>query len=416
MRLKVMRVRLVANAKERANLRKGGASLLFLCLVGFAQAQEKQGLDNAQVEFEAGVQSMFAGQHAVAVSIFSELYRKTGAPRVKLEWARAAFLAKQYNLAEVLFNEVLTEPIPDIVRFNISIYLGEIAKLGDRTDYGFTFTRDTNPFAVARQQQILIYGMPFNYTPPKAQETLSGLNFYVSHSRSLTSDGAVKLIVEADDTEYEGKDNNKSAAKLALQFKQKAEDDLSFRVGIDHFFQRRDLLLKQPYLAAQYRKDQLSGFLNQYQIDARAGLNRYPDFSYVDGNIASLGATVAKNLSNSIQVGANLYFDQTSSKTTSQAYRTVVAGGYARFFTPAISSNTKLSFTRTNRSYKGIDELFIVKRSDDRDVFSASVQPYALKIKGLYPAIEFGIERSQSNIPVNSFSRSFINLMLRKNY
>jgi hypothetical protein len=63
-----------------------------------------------------------------------------------------------------------------------------------------------------------------------------------------------------------------------------------------------------------------------------------------------------------------------------------------------------------------VDELFMVKRSDDRHVWSASIQPYALKIQGLYPAIEFGVERSQSNIPINSFSRSFFNFMLRKTY
>jgi hypothetical protein len=423
MRLKAMQVPSVARSHKPApGLKKGGSALLFLCLSAGLHAQapepprEAGAQSQAQAQFEAAVQSLFAGQHEEAMARFKALYLASKAPRVKLEWARAAFLAKHYELSATLFNEVLAEPIPDIVKFNISIYLGEIAKLGDQTDYGFTFTRDTNPFAVARPQQVLIYGIPFTYTPPKTQETLAGLNFCVSHARSLTRNGTLRLIAEADDTEYQGQDNNKSAVKLALQFKPTPADNLSFRAGVDHYFQRRELLLKQPYVSVHYRKDQLAGVLNQYQVDARSGLNRYPDFAYVNGSFTSLGMSGARSWSNSLQVGGNVYLDAATSQTASQAYRTVAAGAYARFFTPAISSNTKLSFTRTSRTYKAIDELFIVKRSDDRDVWSASIQPYTLKIQGLYPAIEFGVERSQSNIPINSFRRSFFNFMLRKNY
>jgi hypothetical protein len=396
---------------------KGGACLLFLCLVTSATGQttspEK---DQNQIEFEVGVRALFEGNYDVASEIFETLYRKTRATRVKLEWARAAFLSKQYELSSRLFEQVLNENIPDIVRFNIAIYLGEIAKLGNQTDYGFRFTRDTNPFAVSKSQQIYIYGIPFNYTPPQSKQTLSGLNFYLTHSRALNESGNFRLLAEVDDTEYEGENNNKSSLKLAVQVKQQSDDNFSLRVGIDHYFQKRELLLRQPYVAARYRKDQLNAFFNQYEIEGRFAKNLYPDFSYVNGGVNSLSAAAAKNIGNSLQIGGNLYFDDSNAETASQAFTTTAAGIYLRFFTPLIYSNTRINYARSRRSYKEIDELFIVKREDNKEFVSLSIQPYKIKILGLYPLLEVGYEKSTSNIPINSFDRNILSLSLRKNY
>lgn len=415
--LKATQALLVAYVKNTLKAKGGGFGLLLLCLAfgSIAQAQDIPS-DPAQIQFEAGVQQMFANRLDEAIAIFEDLYNKTRATRVKLEWARAAFLGKRYALSRRLFDEVLAEPIPDIVRFNISVYLGEIAKLGDQTDYGFSFVSDTNPFAVAKKQQVLIYGIPFTYTPPKVQETLAGLNFYVAHSRSLTESGTVRLIAEADNTEYQGEDNNKSAVKLAVQLKSNAADNTSLRLGVDHFYQRRVLLLRQPYVGLQYRKDQLGGVFQQLQVDLRAGKNTYPDFSYVDGHTASVGVSVTKNISNNLQMGASLFFDGTTSKTESQGYNTTAANVNARFFTPFIASNTRLNYSWSNRTYKAVDELFAVTRSDRRVAISASIQPYTLKIMGLYPTLELGIEKTKSSISINSFDRTFANFTLRKNY
>lgn len=407
----------MASAKQVCKVKGGCLGLLLLCLVVWpsVQAQDNQS-DPAQIQFEAGVQRMFAGQPEEAIAVFENLYSKTRATRVKLEWARAAFLAKRYALSRRLFDEVLAEPIPDIVRFNIAVYLGEIAKLGDQTDYGFSFVSDTNPFAVAKPQQILIYGIPFTYTPPKTQETLLGLNFYAAHSRSLTDSGTVRLTAEADNTEYQGKDNNKSAVKLAVQLKTSANSNTNLRLGVDHFYQRRVLLLRQPYVGFQYRKDQLGGVFQQYQVDIKASQNTYPDFPYVDGRTASIGVGVTKNIGNNLQGGANFYLDDTTSRIESQGYNTTAASVYARFFTPVIASNTRLNYSWTNRSYKAVDELFAVTRADRRVAISASIQPYALKIMGLYPALEIGIEKNSSSVSINSFDRTFANFTLRKNY
>jgi len=396
---------------------KGGLCLLFLCVAGGAAGQPASvGQDINQIRFESGARALFEERYQSAATIFKDLYEKTKAPRVKLEWARAAFLAKNYDLAKQLFEDVLNEQVPDVVRFNVALYLSEISKLGNQTDYGLSFIRDTNPFAVAKSQQVLIFGIPFNYTPPSAKETLSGINFFLTHSRALVAEGNIRLITDVDATEYEGTNNNKAAAKVAIQIKRNSEDNLSARLGVDHYFQRGELLLRQPYIAVKYRKDQLNSFFSQYELEAKVGRNNYPDFSYVNGSLRSIAASAAKNITNSLQVGASLYLDQTNAETQSQAFKTRAVGLYTRFFTPLIRSSTRLNYARTMRDYKTTDELFLVQREDQRELMSLSIQPYNLKIFGLYPSLEIGVEKFRSNISINSYDRNIVNLSFRKNY
>ncbi len=189
----------MASAELFTQLKKGAWGLLFLLSSTFAIGQVRY-IDPAQVQFEAGVSALFSDDLENALKLFEDLYKKTNAPRVKLEWARAAFLAKKYKLSSQLFNEVLAENIPDSVRFNISLWLTEISALSDQTDYGFTFVRDTNPFAVGKQQTILIYGTPFLYSPPQDIETLLGLNFHFRHSRTLNASGTVTPYIKAETT------------------------------------------------------------------------------------------------------------------------------------------------------------------------------------------------------------------------
>ena len=406
----------MASAKQvYTSLKKGAVSLLFLFSSAIALGQDRH-VDPAQVQFEAGMRAMYSGDHEAALALFEDLYKKTNASRVKLEWARAAFLAKKYSLSAQLFEQVLEGNTPDSVRFNISLWLTEISALSDQTDYGFTFVRDTNPFAVAKQQTILIYGIPLLYTPPKGMETLSGLNFYIRHSRTLDSLGTVRLIAEADDTQYQGRDNTKTSVKAALQIKRRSEDNLSLRLGLDHFFQRRDLLLKQPYVRIQYRKDKLTGVLNQYQLDAAVTKNIYPEYSFVDGQTISLSANASKNVREGMQIGGNLYIDETETKLWTQGSNTVAGTVYSRLLVPPIRSTVRLSLTKSSRTYNGIDELFLLRRHDTRDVLSASIQPYSLKVFSLFPSVEIGVENSKSNIAINSFKRTFINFALKKNY
>ena len=65
--------------------------------------------DSLQAQFILGGIALNNRDYEAAVAIFSDLLRKTNSPRVKLELARALFLAHRFKDAKQVFQEVLSE-------------------------------------------------------------------------------------------------------------------------------------------------------------------------------------------------------------------------------------------------------------------------------------------------------------------
>jgi hypothetical protein len=151
-------------------------------------------------------------------------------------------------------------------------------------------------------------------------------------------------------------------------------------------------------------------------VDATVTKNIYPDFSFADGQSISLSTSATSTVKEGMQIGGNLYLDQTETKLRSQGFNTLTGTVFSRVLAPSILSTVTLSLTKSRRTYNEIDELFLLRRHDMRDVISTSIQPNNLKVFGLYPALEIGTERSTSNIKINTFKRTFLNLALKKNF
>jgi hypothetical protein len=370
-----------------------------------------------QAQFEEGVRRMFAGEHEQAEAIFAALYQQTGALRVKLEWARAAFLGKRYNLSRRLFDEILEENLPDAVRFNIAIYLNEIARQGgDMTDYGVTFVNDSNPFLVSQRQTIWLYGLPFDYEPAHKPERLAGAQAYLSHYRALNDAETLRLLFDGDHTQYEGRNNSKTNLRLALQVKRNTGDNLSLNLGVDHYFERGHLLIRQPYVGLRWREDHLTGPLNQIQLDARLSKNEFPDYDYMQGNTRSFSGIFAKNLTQTLQLGVTAHVDDAPARLPSQSYRTVSLGGWGQVFIPWLASSVQLGHTATRRKFAAMDEFFAVDRRDWRRDTHLIIRPFEWKIGTLYPALVVGHTESRSNIPIYQYKNTWINVSLRKNF
>jgi hypothetical protein len=360
---------------------------------------------------------MFAGDHDQAREIFEDLYRTTGAIRVKLEWARAAFLGKRYNLSKRLFDEVLAQDIPDAVRFNVGIYQTEIMRQGgDLTDYGMGIVNDSNPFLATRPQTLYLYGLPFSYEPTRTPERLTGVQAYFSHYRALNDNETLRLLFDGDHTQYHGHDNTKTTLRLALQAKLHTEDNLSLRTGIDHYFEHGRLLIQQPYIGLRWRKDQLTGALNQIQLETRLVKNHYPDYDYMAGHTRSLSAIFAKNLTQTLQLGGTLYIDDTETRLRSQSYQTMSVGAWGQFFLPGMSSSVQLAYTLLRRKFQAPDEIFAIDRQDRRRDVSITIKPYALRLWSFYPALTIGHVESNSNIPLNQYKNTYISTSLRKTF
>ncbi len=407
---------MAAGDRNFLRILKGGLCLLFLCI--FAQPNQLQAQTNPdfyQSRFELGVEALFSGNPEQAERIFEALYQDTKAIRVKLEWARAAFMSRKYELSKKLFNEVLEENVPDAVRFNVSLFLTEITKFGNHTDYGFNFVKDSNPFAVTSTRKILIFGIPFNYTPPTPNQTLNGVRFFFANSSVILDAAEYRLLTELDATKYEGDLNDRSALKIAIQYTPGMQN-LSYRLGIDHYHQKSELLLRQPYAAATYRVNQLSGLLNHWEVEARFGSNQYPDFPQVDGGFYAFNFSGRKNILTNLQATFGFYLDDADAKQKSQGYKTLSKNLGVKYFWGAIGSAMQVNYVNAKRNYGEIDDLFMVKRLDNRKYFSVMIQPYRFRFQGLYPSVEIASEKNDSNLSISTYNKRVVNFGLRKNF
>ncbi len=195
---------LVGNDKSLLAFKMGARWLPFLIAGLFFNISAEASEAANQNEFRKGLSFLFNSNYSDAEDVFEGLFARTKAPRVKLEWARAAYLNKNYELSKKLFEEVMESEIPESVRFNIMIYLNQLADLTDQIDYKINFVRDTNPQGSSKPQTIIIYGIPFEYIPVQRQETLNGINLGVYYSKRIMDFKDQRLILDFDVTDYYG--------------------------------------------------------------------------------------------------------------------------------------------------------------------------------------------------------------------
>jgi hypothetical protein len=397
-----------------------GLAVAFVCLLNVstaaAQRAETEPVDQLQSFFMRGVAAMHVGDYEKALAVFESLHIKTGAPRVKLEWARTAFLAQRYDLAKRLFSELEQSDLPDNVRFNVSLFLADIARSSTAWDYGFSFVRDSNPFAFGKAQTINIFGIPFSYRPEQRAETLNGLNAKVIYGLAPDDKNNLRLIFTGDVTQYEGAENSKGVLGVAFQIKPSADSSTSVRFGYDAHVQRRETLLNQSYVTYEYRANRSVGPVQQIQFDSKYAQNRYPDYAHINGDLVALGLSASSGLTQSIHVGGRVGWEKVDSHTASQSSDTISASLYVKAFVKLMGGHVTVNYMQSKRNFAAPDELFIVDRRDRREVLSVALQPYRLKLRGMYPRLEVGTERLESNVQVNRYSRGFVNATLSRSY
>src|SRR5690606_42066865 len=116
-----------------------------LCVAARA-AQDARRLDAL---FKAGLQAERAGRYDVAIGNFRRLLREAPTPRVKLELARALYLAGHYQESLALFREVYEAPeTPQTVKRNIVPFIREAELRIMRVRYGTRMVTNSNPSKV----------------------------------------------------------------------------------------------------------------------------------------------------------------------------------------------------------------------------------------------------------------------------
>lgn len=368
---------------------------------------------NPDALFLAGMIALSEGDNKQAVRYFHELLiLKPDVARVRLEYARALFLDKQYNAAEREFRRARAGDLPPEVNTNIDKYLSAIRYLKTwNTNFSFAVAPDSNINAAPGLQQINIFGLPFQLSDD-ARKT-SGVGMTIEAGGEYTP-----LLAE------------RIKARVGMQLR-RAEypggdfDDMlgTFYAGPKFIFPRAELSL----LATAFRRDfgnsryqqgwggRLEGGYILSHTLFMSATAEMQDVSYAskyapadrDGPVSALSLSVGYVLSPTSTLRVLGSVRRESAHAAPYANTGYYAAlGYGQDLPYGFSTYVEGGFWRA--SYDDRMLAFGKARDDERKSLRLDIMNRRIEYAGFVPRISFTLADQDSNIPLYSYKRHSI--------
>ena len=270
-----------------------------------------------QRTFIEGVQQLEAGNLAQAESIFRELLRVTGSPRVKLELARTLYLQVKYEEAKTLFQEVSTQSdTPWRVRDNIEHFVRQIEERTGYLKLGMTIVSDSNPRNLAAQKEFSIGGL--RVTPTEAPKKVTGLRYSAQAWKPISEPVRLAGYVTASYVDYPNQDLDRLTVDAGVAKNLTDSGRIRGKAGIELGTFNGKRLYQFPYLGldsvlAETETSRLTGEL-------KVGKVSFPDFGYLDATNTSAAMSARKAVSQIATVSLSGTIEGSSARERPYSY------------------------------------------------------------------------------------------------
>jgi outer membrane protein len=345
--------------------------------------------------------------YAAAISYFRRiLVDEPNAERVRLELARAFYLAGDYDNAMIQFQRARAGDVPDAVKTNIDGYLSAVSR-GKEWSFRISaaLAPDTNENAATTIDQINLYGLPFTLDSQARETGGIGLfgDVFGEWSPAIAADIKARIGAEAFSTDFpDGHFDDTTVSVYA---------------GSQFLFANWDL---SPLLTSFNR-----WYGNKPFVDGRGGrINA--DFGIASSwqMAVSLGAQDISYDANPIQ-GGPLFSSQVTANYTLSPSSAVqillgvnrqnaapaysytnywIGAGYQQDLHFGFSANFRPSYFIT--PYDAALAGFGVARSDHMLVLQCDLLNRRLDYWGFTPKFSYVYTDQQSNIPLFRYTRS----------
>lgn len=384
--------------------------LLFAQLAG----AESSSTAPPQVRFEVGLQLLFESKYAAAARVFEELYASTGSERVRLEWARTAYLLQDYDKAKTLFQAVLATAPPLAVREKIHVFLEDIALAQGRVDYSFSLVRDTNPMAIPSARTFNLFGLPFEYRPQFDSRPKWGANYRLGISKGL--DEPRRWIASAGilGTHYGDPAMNKTGFDVHLTYRIQIEPRVELKLSHEELDLGSNPLYRYSWLTLLHVADSPAGW--RWSNELRHGGIEYPAYAYQNSVLSSYRFAAEKSVSQFASMGFELGLERGRSVERAYAYAGSSHGLTGTYFSQAIATRLQLKWLTSRRHNAEVDPLFGVLREDRRQSLTLGLEPASFRVAGLTPFFEFGYEKNDSTLTLSVYDRVIASMTLKRSY
>lgn len=379
-------------------------------------AQLAKAPDDGQALFLSGLIATAEKDYGSAIEYFRHiLVSEPNADRVRLELARAFFLAGDYANAERQFRFARAGNLPDAVKANVDLYLAGIARLR-RWQYRFSLAvaPDTNVNGGTGVRQITIYGLPFELSSDARGTSGVGLTLDTGGEWSPFLTGNTKARIGADvhRNEYSGgKFDDKTVSAYA---------------GPEWLTSDWDFSLLSTWLRRWYGNsdycEAFGGFISvthplaeklYFNVGISAKLVDYAHMADMSGPVVGLDTSLLYTISPSslVQLSggvartrADLAPFSNWSTWVSLTYQQDMPWGFSVSATPSIA------WSHYDAPMAG----FGVRRDDTGYLFRIGVLNRRLTYQGFTPQISFVHVTQHSNIDLYGYGRNQIEIGLTR--
>ena len=379
--------------------------------------------DPVQEQFLLGQIAGLEKRYHDAIEIYRDiLARHPKLTRVRLELARALFLAGDDGAARHHFELVLGEDLPPAVEQNINRFLYEIRKRKRwQIRAYFALAPDTNITAATDQDKVYIYGLPFELSED-AQET-SGLGVIgavgADYFWPLADNIKLKSGVDIYHTQYSKSRFNDTflSGSIGPRFVLKNTALTPQFTGYYRWYGGEDYnhayggqLLAEHVLSPRWRLD---GTLSWQQLEYDRDIRR-------NGHLASFTTRVSHSLTSSsiLQFLVGGTWEETRVEDLDNLSLRL-GGGFYQDFGRGVTLYVKPELLL--RYYDAVESGFAVEtggedRKDTRYSVSVDLTKRDWSVWGFAPVFGYSYTRNDSNVSFYSYDRHRFQIGLTRTF
>jgi hypothetical protein len=354
-------------------------------IAGSARAQ-----DANQTVFLRAMQLMESSQPLQAAEQLERLYAETGAPRVRLELARAYYAANNHTKARELFVAAYEDNPPPPVRMRIRSFINEIDRQRGKLSLGASFTKAQNPMRLPNQFGIDFNGSTLTLDQNPKQKNIYGVIYNGAYEKQFGSDKDLRVQGSFRDLEHSFGDFGFLDASVGLR---PTPLPAELRIGFQ-FLEMKAQSYRMPYLEAAYHisiSDEI-GFVPRLQVGAHERRN-YKALSGTAFKI-TLPFEFSFNAHRSFSIGVRA--ERRTADLTEHAFW--AAGPYVETRVNFDYVTTTAAVSWRHSSYRALDPFWGLKREDKALYASVNVELERLRFRGFAPSLSVYCDANRSNI------------------
>ncbi|MBR9865686.1 MAG: DUF560 domain-containing protein [Oceanospirillales bacterium] len=362
--------------------------------------------DSLQAQFILGGIALNNRDYEAAVAIFGDLLRKTNSPRVKLELARALFLARRFKEAQQVFQEVLSERnVPWAVQQNVRLYLDEIDGTLGFVKFGLSFVSDSNPRNFTSSKEVIITGQILNVVPPEDNREVRGLRYKMTTGKPFSDDGRMLGFFNLSFTDFEQSQFDRWTGDTGFIYAFESLPQLKSRTGIEYSEQGGTKQYDFPYTSLLYTPDPVQQFRLNHEF--KIGRLHVPTAPHLDANNYTLSTNFTRPLESGVLVKGYLSIEKSSTKEDPHSYHGGSIGLGVDL--PLSSFGFELSGSVGKRLFGGIDPFFGGKRDDTTKKYGLIVSNKNIQFFSFMPKVGVIYEQNDSSLDFFSYDKiSFV--------